>query len=310
MSNEVGAVQPSAVFRQNRYCGPLRSMYERLEDSRAASWNDVEQDFLSAMHAFDEGLPRAFTEDAAAAALESKELSAALQNGKGDWFNNVLADLLERGGGLDSLYVRRSVPGLVIQNHNLDGVYPGDPALEIQFLFEAKMMGTPKHANSPNQRLAGRAGSADTGKRVKELAFKSIDLKGEASRRRAIAGANVGPGLVGGDLTTWIHRARPSIYFFIAARVIDDTDLLAMVRWAQTAEQVVDAVGLFCYQDDGSSYRRHPDVPTVYELERVLYRACNELRELRGNEVPAVTDLPTSPAAAAEALSDDADSKP
>ncbi|MCP4308650.1 MAG: hypothetical protein GY788_28010 [bacterium] len=276
--------QPKSVLLKNPYCSPLRGMFGRLEGSSATSWNQVEGDFLEAMSAFDTGLPKTFDADGEQRKRESKELSAAIQNGKGDWFNNVLADLLERCSGIDALYVRRKVPGLIIPEHNLDGVYPGELEREIEFLLEAKIMGTPKHANSPGEKDVGRLGSADTGKRVKELAFKSIDLKGEASRRRAMVGqAPTAGGAGGADLSTWLHAARPNIYFFMAVRVLSDTDFAAVVRWAETAAQVVDAVGLYCYEPvPGSftSYRSRPGVPPAYELERVLYRACTELRGL------------------------------
>ena len=173
------------------------------------------------------------------------------------------------------------------------------------------MMGTPKHANSPNEKPGGRDGSADTKKRVGELAFKSIDLKGEASRRLTMVGrAPTGGGAGGGDLSTWLHANRPRIYFFMAVRVLTDTDFAAVVRWAQTAAQVVDAVGLYCYEPVAGSfttYRRHGGVPTAYELERVLYRACLELRGLATEPPePIPTDVAASPAVEAESLTEEA----
>ena len=73
---------------------------------------------------------------------------------------------------------------------------------------------------------------------------------------------------------------KPSpIYFFMGVRVLGDTDFATVVRWAETAAQVVDAVGLYCYEPvPGSSttYRRRAGIPTAYRLERVLYRACTE----------------------------------
>jgi hypothetical protein len=243
---------------------------------------------------------------------QSKALSGALQNGKGDWFNNVVAYLLEQCSGIETLYVRRRVPGLIIPEHNLDGVYPGDASREIEFLLEAKMMGTPKHANSGAEKANGRPGSMDTGKRVKELAFKSIDLKGEAARRLTILGQSpTGGGPGGGDLSTWLHAGRPRIYFFMAARVVNDTDFAAVVRWAETAAQVVDAVGLYCYESmPGSftSYQRRTGVPTVYELERVLYRACTELQGLKDAPPPPIpVEIPPSPSAVADELTDAAE---
>lgn len=302
---------PKAVLLTNPYCEPLRTMYDRLEQSRATSWNQVEDDFLAAMSSFDSGLPAAFVGSDDEKERQSKELSAAIQNGKGDWFNNIVAALLENCSGIDTLYVRRRVPGLIIPEHNLDGVYPGDETREIEFLLEAKMMGTPKHANSPGEKAVGRAGSADTNKRVKELAFKSIDLKGEAARRLTMVGISpTGGGAGGGDLSTWLHASRPRIYFFMAVRVVGDSDFAAVVRWAETAAQVVDAVGLYCYEPSDAnhtSYRRRASVPTAYELERVLYRACTELQRLKDSPPPPIPhDVEPSAAAVAEELTGEA----
>jgi hypothetical protein len=289
-------------------------MYEQITQARATSWNQVEEPFLSAMSAFDSGLPAAFEGSDQDKSRQSRELSAALQNGKGDWFNNVIASLLERCSGVETLYVRRRAPGLIIPEHNLDGVYPGDETREIEFLLEAKMMGTPKHANSPGERPVGRAGSADTNKRVKELAFKSIDLKGEAARRLTMIGtAPTAGGAGGGDLSTWLHASRPRIYFFMGIRVVGGTDFAAVIRWAETAAQVVDAVGLYCYEPMPGSftqYRRRGGVPTAYELERVLYRACTELQGLRTSPpAPIPRDVEPSPAVGAEGLTAEAEGR-
>lgn len=281
-------------------------MYGRLTAARATSWNQVEGEFLSAMSLFDGGLPAVLDGSEEEKSRQSKELSAAIQNGKGDWFNNVVADLLETCSGVERLYVRRRVPGLIIPEHNLDGVYPGDETREIEFLLEAKMMGTPKHANSPGEKAAGRAGSADTNKRVKELAFKSIDLKGEAARRLTMVGMPpTSGGAGGGDLSTWLHGSRPRIYFFMGVRVLGDTDFAAVIRWAETAAQVVDAVGLYCYEaipGSFTTYRRRTGIPTAYELERVLYRACTELQGLKTAPPPPLPH-DTQPSAAAKAYS-------
>ncbi len=53
---------------------------------------------------------------------------------------------------------------------------------------------TPRRVNSPRQKESGRPGSADIDKHVKELAFKSIDLKGEYSRMRTSEGSRAGNG--------------------------------------------------------------------------------------------------------------------
>lgn len=252
-------------------------MYHEADAGSYRSWDQVEEAFLAAMSSFDTAVSATagsvLTDD------ENSELSADLQNGKGDFFNDLLALLLQNCAGIDLLQTRRKVPGLIVPVHNLDGVYPDTGP--IRLMLEAKMMGTPKHANSPKQKAAGRPGSADIDKRVKELAFKCIDLKGEYSRLRAIEGQAPragGPG--GADLTTWLRSVDPKIYFFIGVRVINDADFERTLTWARTAQQVLDAVGLFCFEpvgDDMTVYRKR-DVPASLQIERVLYKACTDLQ--------------------------------
>ena len=103
----------------------------------------------------------------------------------------------------------------------------------------------------------------------------------------------------------------PKIYFFLATRVMGDADFAAVVRWAQTAAQVVDAVGIYCYEPVGGSYttyRRRAGVPTNLKLERVLYRACIDLRGLAaaGLSKPLPGKVPQSPAADAAVTSPEA----
>lgn len=276
----------SDVVARSTACRPLRDLYRWAETADVTSWDQVEDRFLAAMSTFDTTL--AATADVPdPAAVEG--LTAALQNGKGDFFNDILALLLEGCSGVENLYARANVPGLLVETHNLDGVYPS--VGEIGFLLEAKMMGTPRHALNRKQKdPRGRRGSADIGKRVKELAFKSIDLKGEASRRRTIRGERpVAGGAGGGDLTTWLHGSAPRIYFFLAARVIGDSDFNAAVRWCRAATQVVDAVGLYCYEPiggDNTAYRRRSGVPPELALERTLYKACLDLQHLKINTSP------------------------
>ena len=74
----VSPLNPKAVLLTNPYCGPLREMYDRLENSPATSWNQIEDDFLAAMSEFDTGLPLAFDGDDDNKKKQSKELSAAI----------------------------------------------------------------------------------------------------------------------------------------------------------------------------------------------------------------------------------------
>lgn len=262
-------------------CRPFTPVFEDAVQQRHGSWDQVEESFLTAMEAFDGSI--AATAGADLSDEAKSELTADLQNGKGDFFNDLLAVLLQNCSGIGALATRSRVPGLIVPVHNLDGAYPDEGP--IRFLLEAKMFGTPKHANNPKQKLDGRPGSADIDKRVKELAFKSIDLKGEYSRRRMAEGAGERTGGAGGgDITTWLRGIEPMIYFFIGVRVVSQSDFDRAMMWALTAEQVVDAVGVFCFEpvaeDQFTTYRKRTDVPPSVQIERVLYKACTDLQAL------------------------------
>jgi len=205
-----------------------------------------------------------------------------LQNGKGDFFNDLLALILENCSQT-TLYSRGGVPGLIFPKHNLDVSYPDVGA--VQFTVEAKAVGTPRHPGSPKQKAIGRPGSADLDKRVKEIAFKAIDLKAEYARILSERGES--PNVISGDLTTWMKSVKPRAYVFFAARVVSDKDRDRVVRFANLAGLVSDAVGVFCFRPisahQPTRYRTDP-VPPHIEIARVLFRACQDLRAMRGAE--------------------------
>lgn len=265
-------------------CAPLKLAYEQAVRSRPKTWNEVEEGFLRAMEEFDANIVSGIAD------------MGDLQNGKGDFFNDLLALLLENCAGV-SLYSRGGVPGLIFPKHNLDVTYPSTGVVE--FMLEAKAVGTPKHPGSPKQKAIGRAGSADLDKRIKEIGFKAIDLKAEYARIMASLGQN--PTAMTGDLTSWLHSVKPRSYVFIAARANSDNDHARLIQFAHVAALVSDAVGVYCFSPVSASeptrYATRP-MPSHLQLARVLFRACQELTSLR-----SITPLqpPTpSPAALAE----------
>lgn len=261
-------------------------MYEWAERGSPKTWNEVEEEFLRAMEGFDANVASGLAD------------IGDLQNGKGDFFNDLLSLILENCAGVE-LFSRSGVPGFIFANHNLDVTFPNTGI--VKFTLEAKAVGTPKHPLSPKQRAIGRPGSADLGKRVKEVAFKTIDLKAEHGRLMAMAGQSpeVQPG---GNLTTWLRSVRPSAYLFIAARIVSKSDLDAVIAFAQTAAQVEDAVGVFCFGPTNLAQPAHYNklpIPTSFAIDRVLYRACEDLVALKDEE-PVPLPAIASPAADAE----------
>jgi len=275
-------------------CAPLFEMYQAAFAASPRSWNQVEEPFMRAMEGFDANVANGVAD------------IGDLQNGKGDFFNDLLALILENCAGVQ-LYSRGGVPGFVFPHHNLDITYPNVGV--VRFTLEAKAVGTPRHPLSPRQRPIGRPGSADLAKRVKEVAFKAIDLKAEFGRIMAMQGHSPAS-TPGGNLTTWLRSVPPSAYLFIAARVVSHTDFDAVIGFAHTAAQVQDGVGLFCFGPDSESnpttYRKVA-VPAELSIDRVLYRACQDLVGLKAEEPLGLPPAGIGPAAEAEAEAEAAD---
>jgi hypothetical protein len=233
-------------------------MFELARSRGWSRWADAEEAFLDAMWEFDAGFER------------GQATQGDNQNGKGDFFTDLICVLLEACSER-TLSFRPRVPGLIFRENNLDAAYP--PAGAVEVLIETKVAGAPKTSRNPSQQNPrGRRGSADLDKRVKEAGFKTIDLKAEWAR---VAGQGGGPG---GDFVTWLRRSKPSCYLLLAVRVIDGADLRQAVRMAEAANQMMDGCGLVCYEPGAGRYRLR-EVPTALELDRVFSRICAQLRQ-------------------------------
>lgn len=267
----------SARVQTSPGCVPLKDAYSRAVEDVATSWDQAQELFLRAMEGFDANVVAGIADQ------------GDIQNGKGDFFNDLLALLLENCAGVD-LVSRGGVPGLIFPTHNLDITYP--PTGTVEFMLEAKAVGIPKHPRNQMQKNPlGRPGSADLGKRIKEAAFKTIDLKAEYGRIQTQLGHAAAGAPGGGNLTTWLRSNKPTSYLFIAARVVDQRDQEAALSDARKASQVMDGVGLFMFRPVG------PEEPTRYEpvpsqthrdvdLAAVLYRACQDLASIQGVPTP------------------------
>jgi hypothetical protein len=241
---------------------PLVASFKAMEAAGLSTWRQAEPGFLTAMKAFDDLVAQGIADQ------------GDIQNGKGDYFNDVLALLLENCSG-KALHTRPDVPGLSFRRHMLDVAYPatGTVALTI----ETKATGIPKHPRNPKQpHRDGRAGSADLEKRIKEASFKNIDVKAEVARLQGKGGGATS------DLGQWMRTAPPRCYMFIATRVRDGADLNATVNFGHTAATWFDLCGLYCYGLNATrtAYESKPVGATSLELDRVLSHVCTSLRNL------------------------------
>lgn len=232
-------------------------------DPPPRTWTQVETGFLSAMERFD------------AEVIAGRASEGERQNGKGDYFNELIAAVLENASGVQ-LNRRRGVNGLVFADYNLDVTHPATGVAEI--LIEAKTMGTPKHAGSDKAAPVGRPASADLPKRLREAGFKAIDLKagyGFHSHDSSQAGPT-------GSLTAWLRRSKPQAFVLIAARVTDSGDLRRMIADSTSMTKIMDGMGVICFQADDptSPSPRYTacDVPVSIQLGRVLHDIAEQMR--------------------------------
>lgn len=253
----------SPRVRNSPGCQPLFAMYQTVlaASPKPTRWPQIEPAFLQAMWAFDQNF-----------AIGTAD-QGDNQNGKGDFFTDLIALLLENCSG-KALHGRGAVPGLIFPTHALDASYPETGTVEV--LVETKAAGAPKGIRNPRQKHPlGRAGAADLDKRVKEAGLKTIDLKAEWART---AGQGGGPA---GDLITWLRKSKPLSFFLMAIRVLDANDLQRTIYFANAANQMMDGVGLVAYMPNSSTNTYLPQqIPPHLELDRVLARVCTALRAL------------------------------
>jgi hypothetical protein len=138
----------------------------------------------------------------------------------------------------------------------------------------------PKHpGNLAQKNPLGRDGSADLPKRIKEGAYKTIDLKAEYARIQSMAGR--GPkGGPGGNLTTWLRASKPLSYLFIAARVTSPRDHGALLKLVgQPIKSGIEWASLASNRFPSTSRQPYMrvSVPRDVELSAVLFSACQDL---------------------------------
>ena len=241
---------------------PLVAALETMRKRKLRTFEEAEPLYLRAMQEFDELVVAGVADQ------------GDRQNGKGDFFNDMLAQLLANCSGKD-LHSRPDVPGLSFVNHKLDVAYPAQG--EVRLVIETKAAGTPKHGGNEKQKNPeGRPGSADLEKRIKEASFKNIDIKAEQARKAGIGGGPTS------DLESWMAKAPPRCYMFLAVRITDLSDLAKANKYAQIAGHWFDACGLYCYGwDKGhSAYEAKPVGAPTHQLDRVLSGVCTALRAM------------------------------
>jgi hypothetical protein len=247
---------------------PFVDAIEELLNGAGKSWRtwpQAEQLFLDTLADFDRLV------------ANGKTTQGDRQNGKGDFFNDLLAILLARCSG-KSLHRRPKIPGLIFANHALDIAYPATGT--VLLTVETKATGIPKHPGSQSQDATGRPGHADLEKRIKEAAFKDIDIK---AQHAASLGTGGGPTVGSNLLRSWLQRTPPQNWLLLSARVRDQNDLTRVIDFATAASRWFEHCGLYAYGHRNWRLNQRYEakaVPAALRMQSVLPDICTELRNL------------------------------
>ncbi len=219
------------------------------------------------------------------------ERLAAIYRGKGNWFAQLLAALLE------NRTEQRVAPKIRVQGfsqvHQVDLAWPErdeDPLI----CAETKVTGAPAYGRYPE-----RGAMADFTNRRKELKFAATDLK--LYRRDRDTSID--------HWDAWREESPPKAYFLWAARLrrgqikefkakppakVGTDHIGTLVREADVlVKTYLDGAGLFAWQlnEDGSGYEEVPLAQSerVTQLDDVLHRIASNINRASGgkHEPPA-----------------------
>ena len=181
---------------------PFRALLARVLAEGIDTFAEIEPDFVAAMSAFDHQ-------------VIAGNISSGENQNKGLFFNELIAQLVERCAGL-GIAQRGKRPGILMPTVDVDLCFPADPKTRPAMIAEVKMAGIPKHPRSPKAAIMGRPASADVDKRIREIALNVIDLK--------LADVQGGTAAIG-DITSWIQGTRPQFFALFGLRIVDENVL-------------------------------------------------------------------------------------
>lgn len=175
--------------------GPFERLLESTRQSRHKKWADVEASYISATELFDDEYSAGARSD-------------GWYKAKARYFNDLIVLLLENYTG-KAMSTRKKHNSHLFAEVDVDVCYSTGGALV--FGGEVKALGTPPH---PGNDDTARPGSQDIHKRVREVAFTSIDLKAAHAAPQKIA-----------TFQDWVNSTDPKYASFWSIRANDAADL-------------------------------------------------------------------------------------
>ena len=164
---------------------------------------------------------------------------------KARYFNDIVVALVESETGA-TIATRGKRKSVLFSDIDIDMCFPmtGDPIVAA----EVKALGTPPH---PRNEMKGRGARSDLHKRVREVAFTSMDLKAAYSRRAPID-----------SFQAWVDATSPTYLSFWSLRVDGRSDHEQVREIVHSLRSYCNGVGAIIYEARSGNFdyvaHRHP----------------------------------------------------
>lgn len=212
---------------------PFEEVVNRLRRDRIKQWIDIEDDFVRSVGLFDTEFGRSCRDE-------------GWYRLKARCFNKLIAGLLGNVSGRPmSLGCKKQ--SQIFDSIDLDFCFPQDGAPIIA--GDVTALGTPPR--SGNKHNAGDAAQSFH-RRVREVAFSSMDLKAAYASPRAIA-----------SFQNWVDTTSPGYFAFWAVRANDKHDFDDLRSALASSRTYCNGVGAVIYLP------KQADTPTEYEVKKV-----------------------------------------
>jgi len=225
--------------------GPFEALVAEVRNASIDRWQTVEKKFIDVVEAFD-------SEYAAGGR------SSGWYQAKARYFNDIIVALISNASGKTfSMRCKRS--SQLFDKIDIDICFPeeGDPVVA----GEVKALGTPPH---PGNEGTARPGARDLHKRVREVAFTSMDLK-----------AAYAPPQPMGSFQAWVDSTSPGYFAFWAVRANDESDLESVRTTLSSLRNYCNGVAAVIYMP------KSPESPTSYVVKKLADLANDKtIREM------------------------------
>lgn len=212
---------------------PFETLVNHVRDNRVERWLDIEDEFIRVVGLFDTAFARGSN-------------SGGWYQSKARYFNDLIVGLL---GNISQkpISLRCKKRSQIFDQIDIDICFPqeGDPIVA----GEVKALGTPPHRGNKNE---ARAAAQDLHKRVREVAFTSMDLKAAYAPPQPI-----------GSFQQWVDTTSPGYFAFWAIRAKDGPDFESVRSTLTSLRAYCNRVGAVIYVPTKAK------APTEYEVRKV-----------------------------------------